>query len=95
MSSDQKGLSTAQLRAELASNLLPCTSQPELFFEPDTSDRFGEAPAVRTLRERSAKVLCDTCSARAMCLELAVREQPVAGVWGGLTADELRYRKAA
>lgn len=90
MSPDPKGLTTAQLRAELADNRLPCTAQPELFFEPDTSDRFGETPAASALRERAAKVLCDTCPVRAMCLELATRDLPAAGIWGGLTHAEIR-----
>ncbi|WP_117198327.1 WhiB family transcriptional regulator [Nocardiopsis sp. TNDT3] len=89
MSPDPKTLSTARLRAAMAEHHLPCATQPELFFEPDTSDLFGEKPAARTLRERSAKVLCLTCPVRELCLELALRDLPSAGVWGGLTHDEI------
>ncbi|RKS06700.1 WhiB family redox-sensing transcriptional regulator [Nocardiopsis sp. Huas11] len=81
--------STERLRAALAEHTLPCMSQPELFFEPDSSDLFGEKPAAKELRERSARNLCERCPAREMCLELALRESPAAGVWAGYTADEL------
>lgn len=80
---------TPRLRAALAAHVLPCAAQPELFFEPDTSDRFGEKPAAKELRERSAKNLCKSCPARELCLELATRECPAAGIWAGYTADEL------
>jgi WhiB family redox-sensing transcriptional regulator len=88
---------TPRLRAALAEHVLPCASQPELFFEPDTNDRFGEKPAAKELRERSARALCLSCPARALCLELALRERPAAGVWAGFTSDEIstHLREAA
>lgn len=97
MSPDPKTLPTARLRAALADHRLPCAKQPELFFEPDTADRFGEKPAAKELRERSARVLCLSCPARTLCLELAVRERPAAGIWAGFTADEIskHLREAA
>lgn len=58
----------------------PCSADPELWFNPDlTSD---------------AKDICDTCPAKARCLEIALaREGNLVGssrwgVWGGLTPDE-------
>ncbi|GAA1450553.1 WhiB family transcriptional regulator [Nocardiopsis tropica] len=97
MSATPQSQSTARLRAALADHQLPCTKQPELFFEPDTSDRFGETPAAKEMRERSARTLCLSCAARDLCLELALREKPAAGIWGGLSSDEItKYlRKAA
>ncbi|NYH52791.1 WhiB family redox-sensing transcriptional regulator [Nocardiopsis arvandica] len=93
---DPKNQTRAQLRAGLAEHMLPCAKQPELFFEPDTADRFGEKPAAKELRERSARVLCLSCPARALCLELAVRERPAAGIWAGFTADEInKYSREA
>ncbi|GHD23412.1 hypothetical protein GCM10007147_18630 [Nocardiopsis kunsanensis] len=82
---------TSRLRDGLADrHPLPCSKQPDLFFEPDTSTHLGEKPAARELRERSAKALCAGCPARELCRELALREQPAAGIWGGLTHDEIR-----
>lgn len=96
MSPDLQSQTIERLRAALAEHTLPCASQPELFFEPDTSTRFGEKPAAKEMRERSARVLCLSCPARALCLELALREQPTAGVWAGFTADEIStYREEA
>lgn len=89
MSPVLKSQTTERLRAGLAEHTLPCADQPELFFEPDTSVRFGETPAVRELRENAARTLCESCPARQICLELALRESPAVGVWAGYTADEL------
>ncbi|XKK37267.1 WhiB family transcriptional regulator [Nocardiopsis sp. ARC36] len=86
---DPKHQSTALLRAGLADHKLPCSEQPELFFEPDTSDRFGEKPAAKEMRERSARTLCLSCPARDLCLELALREKPAAGIWAGFSSDEI------
>jgi WhiB family redox-sensing transcriptional regulator len=88
-----------QLRAGLAEHELPCAKQPELFFESDTSVPYSETRAARQLRERSAAVLCEGCPARALCLELALRERPAAGVWAGYTAQQINrfsaYREEA
>ncbi|WP_051415543.1 WhiB family transcriptional regulator [Nocardiopsis sp. CNT312] len=89
MSPDPKSQTTARLRAGLAEHTLPCAARPELFFEPDTTDLFGEKPAAKELRENAARTLCESCPARALCLELALRESPAAGVWAGYIANEL------
>lgn len=97
MSTSPQNQTIERLRAGLAEHTLPCASRTELFFEPDTSDRFGEKPAAREMRERSAKTLCGSCPARELCLELALRETPAAGIWAGFTSDEITHypRKAA
>jgi WhiB family redox-sensing transcriptional regulator len=89
MNRSPQSQSTERLRAALAEHVLPCASQPELFFEPDTADHLGEKPAAKELRERSARALCLSCPARGLCLELAVRERPAAGIWAGFTSDEI------
>lgn len=82
--------STARLRAGLADQQLPCAFQPELFFEPDTSTPTGgESRAAKKRRERSARALCLACPARPLCLELALRERPAAGIWAGFNFDEI------
>ncbi|MEE2036115.1 WhiB family transcriptional regulator [Nocardiopsis sp. CT-R113] len=82
-------LSTSQIRTAIGEQVVPCTDQSDLFFEPDTSDRFGEKPAAREMRERSARTLCLSCPARDLCLELALREKPAAGIWAGFSSEEI------
>ncbi|MFE3458591.1 WhiB family transcriptional regulator [Nocardiopsis aegyptia] len=89
MSPDLTSQTTGQLRAGLADHKLPCAKQPALFFEADTSVPYRESRAARQLRERSAAALCQGCPARALCLELALREPPAAGVWAGYTAQQI------
>ncbi|WP_157982473.1 WhiB family transcriptional regulator [Nocardiopsis sp. FIRDI 009] len=86
---DLRDQTTARLRADLADHTLPCAAQPELFFEPDTATPYSETRAAKKLRERSAAALCESCPARALCLELALRVKPAAGVWAGYTAKEI------
>ncbi|MFL1429794.1 MULTISPECIES: WhiB family transcriptional regulator [unclassified Nocardiopsis] len=95
---DLRYLPTGQLYAAISAADTPCADpvNTALFFEPDTSaSNRGETKTAKKLRIRSARVLCAGCPARELCLELADRERPTVGIWGGLTADELRYRRAA
>ncbi|MEV5892888.1 WhiB family transcriptional regulator [Nonomuraea fuscirosea] len=55
---------------------------PDLF-EPEPDDE-------REVREAKAKAICGGCPARAACLAYALAALPEAGVWAGLTPDELR-----
>lgn len=55
---------------------------PDLF-EPEPDDQ-------RQAREAKARDVCGGCPARAACLAYALAALPEAGVWAGLTADELR-----
>lgn len=44
----------------------------------------------RTLRHMAAKRLCDACPVSAQCLEYAVENDEIFGLWGGLDAGERR-----
>ena len=93
MTPTQQTQSAGPLRAAIGDHVVPCVDQPDLFFEPDAASGQGERPAARALRERSARKLCLSCPARELCLELARIERPAAGIWGGFTADEIRYQQ--
>jgi WhiB family transcriptional regulator, redox-sensing transcriptional regulator len=69
-------LTTLQAPWERRANCLGL--DPELFFPEG-----GESP-------EPAKAVCRGCEVRAECLDMAVREGIVDGVWGGLTAAERR-----
>lgn len=67
-----------------ASEQIPCTSDPDLFF-PDKGD--GES-------SNYAKRLCRSCPVLAQCGIYAIQYETL-GVWGGLTAVERKaIRKA-
>jgi len=68
-----------------------CTSQPELFFAPDSSE--DESPAEHDARVDAAREVCTACPARLACLAYALKTRPETGVWAGLDADagELDY----
>lgn len=57
----------------------------DLFFGPD-----DESEDQRRYRERAAARVCGQCPVAAECLELALRNGEVYGVWGGLGEKELR-----
>lgn len=63
---------------------VPCTSDPEGWF-PDKSARDAHARAV---------ALCNTCPVGVECLEYAVREGQVEGIWGGTTKRERARMRA-
>ncbi|MFD6095040.1 WhiB family transcriptional regulator [Nocardiopsis flavescens] len=96
---DPRYMPTGQLYAAISATGAPCAdpANTALFFEPDASARDGgESKSAKKFRERSARVLCAGCPARELCLELALREEPTAGIWGGLTAAEIRlYQEKA
>lgn len=56
---------------------------PELFF-PISMTGPGRAQA------EEAKAVCARCPVRRECLEYALATHQEAGIWGGLTEDELR-----
>ncbi|GGO67090.1 WhiB family transcriptional regulator [Nonomuraea cavernae] len=91
-------LSDAQL-VDLRDDLLNAdpaceTGDAELFTGPDLFD--DEPEEVRQAREAQAKAVCAGCPARTACLTYALAIRPKAGVWAGLTIDELRAaRKVA
>ena len=65
-----------------------CRFDPELHTDPDA---FTDEPAdERAAREDVAREVCEQCPVLASCLFFALDVRPEAGVWAGLTADELR-----
>lgn len=60
------------------------TADDRLFFAPD-----GEQAPERIIREEKAKRVCRRCPVMRDCAEYAVETWQRAGVWGGLTADEI------
>jgi len=66
-----------------------CTADPELFTGPAGIDPDDELPAAQAKRIEAARDICVGCPARLPCLAYALRTLPAAGVWGGLTPEEL------
>ena len=60
---------------------------PELFFPVGTT-----GPALRQIEE--AKTVCSRCDVIEDCLAWALESGQDAGVWGGLSEDERRARRA-
>ncbi|MFF4623847.1 WhiB family transcriptional regulator [Nonomuraea jabiensis] len=64
-----------------------CRFDPDLHAGPDV---FTEEPAdARAAREQVAREVCAECPVWASCLFYALDARPEAGVWAGLTPDEL------
>ena len=78
----------ARLAAVLAAGPA-CTGDPELFTGPAGIDPDDELPEARAARIDAARDVCATCPARLPCLAYALATLPAAGVWGGLTPEEL------
>ncbi|GAA3180667.1 WhiB family transcriptional regulator [Nonomuraea roseoviolacea] len=69
-----------------------CRFDPELHTGPDA---FADEPAdERAAREQVAREVCAQCPVSVSCLFYALDVRPEAGVWAGLTADELRSLSA-
>ncbi len=54
-----------------------------LFFGPD-----GEPRAEREIREAKAKAVCAPCPVQAQCLDYALGNSIMHGIWGGLNQEE-------
>lgn len=79
----------SDLRDDLLNADPACESgDAELFTGPDLFE--SEPDDVREAREAKAKALCAECPARAACLAYALAVAPEAGIWAGLTVEELR-----
>ncbi|MFI6743698.1 WhiB family transcriptional regulator [Nonomuraea sp. NPDC050451] len=79
----------SDLRDDLLNANPACESgDAELFTGPDLFE--PEREDAREARETTAKAVCARCPARAACLAYALAVLPEAGIWAGLTADELR-----
>jgi WhiB family redox-sensing transcriptional regulator len=61
-------------------------SHREAFFPPNAIERKEE----RLERESVAKRICAGCAVQAECLDLALRNHEIHGIWGGLNEDERR-----
>jgi WhiB family redox-sensing transcriptional regulator len=63
-------------------------TDPALFFPVGTT-----GPALEQIA--SAKAVCDTCEAKAPCLEFALTTNQDSGVWGGTSEEERRKLRRA
>lgn len=63
----------------------PCSeSDPETFFSEDAPE--GNRSSRGTYRfEKEAKTICSTCPYKLRCLEYALRNPELTGIWGGTT----------
>jgi len=62
-----------------------------LFFGPD-----GEPRPERQIREAKAKAVCASCPVQAQCLDYALGNSIMYGIWGGLNEEErARERRRA
>lgn len=56
-----------------------CIDRTEKLF-PDSNDHVAIT---------AAKIICNSCVVKDQCLEYAVTDKPIIGVWGGKTTNEL------
>ncbi len=63
-------------------------TDPDLFFPVGTT-----GPAIDQID--SAKAVCDSCHAKAPCLEFALVTNQDSGVWGGTSEEERRRIRRA
>jgi hypothetical protein len=86
------GLSSLTLRA-LRDAVLEgdpgCLCDPELFTGPAGIEAEDEPEHDRAARIEVARQVCASCPVRPPCLAYALRTRPAAGVWAGLTAEEI------
>ncbi|MGW4640788.1 WhiB family transcriptional regulator [Sphaerisporangium sp. NPDC004334] len=77
---------TARMPRHLAEEAA-CVLDPELHTGPDVFAK--ESAEERAAREQVAREVCADCPVWASCLFYALDERPQAGVWAGLTAEEI------
>ena len=63
-------------------------TDPDLFFPVGTT-----GPAIEQIE--AAKSVCDSCDAKAPCLEFALQTNQDSGVWGGTSEEERRKLRRA
>ena len=63
-------------------------TDPDLFFPVGTT-----GPALEQIA--AAKAVCDSCDAKAPCLEFALTTNQDSGVWGGTSEEERRKLRRA
>ncbi len=61
-------------------NAACANEDPELFFP--------EGAAGRSVKVAQAKQICATCPVAVQCLQFAISNEIVDGIWGGTTASE-------
>jgi WhiB family redox-sensing transcriptional regulator len=64
-----------------------CRGPQAVYFYPPLR---GERREEKFNREAMAKSICETCKVRQECLEYAICNNEVHGIWGGLTEIERR-----
>jgi Transcription factor WhiB len=84
----------ASLAAVLAAGPA-CSGEWELFTGPAGIEPDDELPAAQAARVEAARVVCAGCPARRPCLAYALATLPAAGVWAGLTSEEIARLAAA
>lgn len=65
-----------------------CVENPDLFYHKENEPR-----ASRRLKEKEAKLLCDSCPVKPECQHHAMDHRELYGVWGGMSENE-RHRLA-
>jgi WhiB family redox-sensing transcriptional regulator len=69
----------------------PCAeSDPEAFFPQDRPDGNFMPNRLAYPMEREAKLTCSECPYKLRCLEYALRNEDLQGIWGGTTEHERR-----
>ncbi len=61
---------------------------PELFFPHGEDQRNPNVHQVMAIKE--AKAICALCDVRVGCLEKALEDDKIVGIWGGMTTHERR-----
>jgi len=72
-----------------------CACDPELFTGPAGIEPDDEPADERAARITVAREVCGACPVRLACLAYALRTRPAAGVWAGLTPEEITALAAA
>lgn len=72
-----------------------CLCDPELFTGPAGIEPEDEPAEEKAARLDAARDICAVCPVRVACLAYALRTRPDAGMWAGLTADEVTFAAAA
>lgn len=65
---------------------VPCQDAPDLFFPVEDEQENAWSHNMRNVRE--AKRLCRSCPVALLCLDYALSNYEVYGVWGGTSAKE-------
>jgi hypothetical protein len=68
-----------------------CLLDPELFTGPAGVEPEDEPVMERAARLDAARAVCGECPARLACLAYALRTRAAAGVWAGLTPEEIAF----